>query len=106
MRINGLGEFYSIRHTTSSDKNSMQIQQSTADSHAAVDRIELSEDAVCRSQLEHLRKQVGDTQHSVSSERIEQLKQKYAGDACPISSEEIAQALWNNLFGGGTKTNE
>lgn len=100
MRINGLGEFYSVRSANGSGKTTSQVQQTGADLHAAADKIELSEDAVRTTQLKDLRKKVQDTQQPVSSDRIEELKKKYAGDACPVSDKEIAQALWNSLFGG------
>lgn len=100
MRINGLGEFYSMRPTNGTAKSTLQVQQSGAELHTAVDKIELSEDAVRTTQLTDLRKQVHDTQQPVSSDRIAELKEKYAGDACPVSDKEIAQALWNSLFGG------
>jgi hypothetical protein len=33
------------------------------------------------------------------SERIKELKEKYQGDACPISSTEIAGAIMSNVIG-------
>ncbi len=33
------------------------------------------------------------------SERIKELKEKYQGDACPISSSEIAGAIMSNVIG-------
>jgi hypothetical protein len=33
------------------------------------------------------------------SERIKELKEKYHGDACPISSSEIAGAIMSNVIG-------
>lgn len=62
---------------------------------AAVDQVEISHHGVLSAKLaEQCKECVKSFQASVSPTRMAQLKKEYAGQNCPVSAHEIAQAMY------------
>ncbi|MDR1193726.1 MAG: hypothetical protein LBK98_06120 [Peptococcaceae bacterium] len=66
-----------------------------APAEAAADVVQISAEAALRGKLSLFFAGVGGDIASVAAERLAALKEKYAGDACPVSGAEIAAAAFD-----------
>ena len=61
------------------------------------DSIQISPDAALRAELNKTIKTSAQQLDTTSPERMAYLKTKYAGDACPVSAEDVADAMLSRL---------
>jgi len=65
-----------------------------------VDMIEISSDATFKSQLESAKKSCAQAVRTeVSPERINELKNKYQGNRCPVTGESVARSIVSRVLG-------
>ena len=96
MDIKGVHDIYQLRSTQ--NKNlSARRQQAEGAQDAAVsrgDKIEISPEAALRAKLGAAARP-GAAEASMDARRLESLRQKYLGDACPVPGRDVAAALLN-----------
>ncbi len=70
------------------------------------DTIKISRDAAFRSELSSGARKLASmekTNAAASPEQLQRLKEKYANDRCPVSGDEIAEAILNRVLGSESK---
>ena len=65
----------------------------TAEGALVTDIVSISADAAMKGKVGVFAAALASELSTVSSERIERLKLEYAGDSCPISSRDLADAM-------------
>ncbi len=103
MKINGIKDFYK----TIGSNGSGEPVRKPASSHnyeAALvptkDKIQISPQASFRSRLAaSVREQAAKFNEPAGEERIAALRDAYQGDACPVSSDQIAGAILRDVLG-------
>ena len=65
------------------------------------DVVQISSDAAMKSKLGGFAAELAKEQQRVDRDRIAQLKERYAGDTCPVSDADIAAAIVARIKMGG-----
>ena len=65
------------------------------------DVVEISADAAIKGRLNAYSASFTKEMEAVSASRIAMLKEKYAGDACPISSADLARVIYSKMMAEG-----
>lgn len=77
------------------------VSATAAASETRADKVDLSSQAGFKAQLGAYAKiYAAEASKPASPERINQLKQQYQGDACPVSGTDIASAVLKYTLGG------
>lgn len=108
MEINSIQNYYRMQTaatTANSKKTPIEENTTSVTEGRTTDTIEISPEASFKSELNTYTKACASKNaEGVSDERIAQLKQKYKGDSCPISSSDIASSIISGIL--GPKINE
>ena len=65
------------------------------------DIVEISADAAIKGKLSAYSAALAREMETAGAERIAQLKQKYAGEACPVGSVELARVIYGKMMAEG-----
>lgn len=65
------------------------------------DKVEISSDAVLKSKLSGFKTVLAQEINTCGPQRMAALKEKYAGDACPVGGSEIADKILDRAKGLG-----
>ena len=104
MEIKGVYTAYRISAQTNGGKPIRCTESTQPIEQNHMDRVQISNDGSFKAVLAEASKAFAtDTFQDCCTTRIEQLKQAYAGESCPISDEEIAGAILNRVLGVGFK---
>ena len=65
------------------------------------DVVEISADAALKGKLSAFSTALAREMETTGIERMAKLKEKYAGDACPIDSAELARVIYSKMMAEG-----
>jgi anti-sigma28 factor (negative regulator of flagellin synthesis) len=106
MEISPIQNYYKMQAAA----NPANAKRTAEDGEAPVsdartaDSIDISAEASFKAELNKMTKTYASKgKEEVSGERIAELKQKYQGDACPISGSDIASKIIAGILGPTTK---
>lgn len=106
IEMKGIHDIYQNRSVSTVNKASKMPEEKPASLAASgeQDVIQISSEATLKLQLDAETKVcVQKMKEELSAERLEALKEKYAGESCPISGTETAKALINRMHSAQTK---
>ena len=106
MEINSIQNYYRTQAAANSTSAKKTVEESGAQTSdtRGTDTIDISAEASFKSELsKYSRTYAAKSKEAVSSERIEELKQQYQGDTCPISGSDIATKIISGILGPGVK---
>ena len=102
MSINPINNYFRMQNATNGarlKRPAEELSFNAVDSHGK-DEVEISPDASFKAQLSSCSKAyAAEIKQDVSIKRIEELKEAYAADNCPISGRDIASAVLKYTFG-------
>ena len=104
MEINSIQNFYRAQAAanTTNTKKTVEDNSTPATETQETDKIDISAEASFKAGLNKYAKTYSaKSSKEASSERISELKQKYQGDACPISGSDIASKIIAGILGPG-----
>jgi len=108
MEINSIQNYYRMQtatNTANAKKTPIEENTTSITEGRTTDTIQISSEASFKSELNTYSKScAAKNTERVSDERIAELKQKYQGDSCPISSSDIASSIISGIL--GPKINE
>lgn len=101
-KVNGHADYFSVyQKKVSSDKVTGPAPANGV--QKVGDRVEISENAAFRTQLEQVQKESAQQVNAAASQsRLDALKQAYANDNCPVSDQDVADSLLNHFWGRGS----
>lgn len=99
MDIKGVHDIYQLRSTQNKNLTARRQQAEDAQDAAATsgDVIEISPEAALRAKLGATVKPNA-AEESMDARRLQSLRQKYLGDACPVPGRDVAAALLNRIM--------
>ena len=107
MDVKGLHDRYQMRTTPGTPHPAGKkpaVQGEHGRAQAGGDVIELSPGAALRAQLGGAaRAAAAQTADSLDAKRLEALRQKYLGDACPVPARDVAAAMLGRGAGAETE---
>lgn len=93
MDIKGVHDIYQLRSTQNKNLTARRQQaESVRDAATSGDVIEISPEAALRAKLGAAARP-GAAEESMDARRLQSLRQKYLGDACPVPGRDVAAAL-------------
>lgn len=98
MDIKGIHDIYQLRTAQNKNLTARRQQEGAAQGAAPVsgDVIEISPEAALRAKLGAVSSPAQGGE-SMDAQRLESLRQKYLGDACPVPGREVAAALLSRI---------
>lgn len=91
-KVNGHADYFSVYQKKLSSDKTAGVSPA-AGAHKAGDRVEISETAALCTQLEQVHRESAAQMTGASPDRLAALKQAYAGEQCPVSDQDVADAL-------------
>lgn len=106
MEIKGVHELYPYRSLGGVSRTSRGTGETVAASKDSTERdvVRISPEAAFRSKLDAASKSYAEKARNYESgfpQKIQELKEQYKGDNCPVSGQDVARAIMNNVCGIG-----
>ena len=102
MEINSIQNYYRLQNSANTGRMKKVADESTfspSESHGK-DKVNISSEGSFKAELSTYAKVYSSqNKQNTSAERIEELKEAYKGDNCPVSGRDIASAIIKYTFG-------
>lgn len=101
IELKGIYDINGARPAGSRGVERKQTNPAGRRAEAPGDQVKISPEAAARARLDQaVRPQAKVGLEEASAQRIQQLRERYAGDACPVGGEQIAEAMLRTIGGG------